>query len=178
MPKSCLNLCYTSTCIKTLNTIHQIMLHTLQWTAEAERNCCSEYHRSAVIPILVQDARIAHACAIVYWKMFAKSLRYTSISGKVKIRFWISRQVRFLLMRWGWGLGQKPNYKASDTWESWGLNDEMHFSTSIIQNAKIFLLLRNITSCTTPVGVGRDAGRQPAIWMICWQSQGMGLCDF
>ena len=57
-------------------------------------------------------------------------------------------KVRFLLMRWGWGLGQKPNYKASDTWESWGLNDEMHFSTSIIPNAKIFLLLRNITSYT------------------------------
>ena len=35
-------------------------------TAEVERNCCSEYHRSAVIPILVEDARIAHACAIVY----------------------------------------------------------------------------------------------------------------
>ena len=51
MPKSCLNLCYTSTCIKTLNTIHQIMQHILQWTAEAERNCCSEYHHSAVILI-------------------------------------------------------------------------------------------------------------------------------
>ena len=57
-------------------------------TAEVERNCCSEYHRSAVIPILVEDARIAHACAIVYWKMFAKSLRYTSIrAGKWRFGF-------------------------------------------------------------------------------------------
>lgn len=164
MPKSCLNLCYTSTCIKTLNTIHQIMLHTLQRTAEAERNCCSEYHRSAVIPILVEDARIAHVVPLFIEKCLPKVWIYTSIrAGKWRFWFWISRQVRFLLMRWGWGLGQKPNYKASDTWESWGLNDEMHFSTSIIQNAKIFLLLRNITSCTAPAGVGLDAGRQPAI---------------
>ena len=126
-------------------------------TAEVERNCCSEYHRSAVIPISVRR-RLHCSCArdkshCLLKNVCQKFKIHEYKSGKVEIRFWISHQVRFLLMRWGWGLGQKPNYKASDTWESWGLNDEMHFSTSIIQNAKIFLLLRNITSYTAPAAL-------------------------
>ena len=87
-------------------------------TAEVERNCCSEYHRSAVIPILVRR-RLHCSCVrdkshCLLKNVCQKFKIHKYKSGKVEIRFWISHQVRFLLMRWGWGLGQKPNYKASD----------------------------------------------------------------
>ena len=166
--KLSLNLCYTSTCIKTMYTIHHqpgIMQHCrggeelLQWISSL---CCSRWSIS-----WWEDALIAHVGETRAIVVFAKR------AGKWEIRFWISSGPSGSFDALRLRPRTKTKLQASDTWESWGLNDEMHFSTSIIRNAKIFLLLRNITSYCNfcnwarAGGVGWDTGRQPAIWMIC-----------
>ena len=170
--KLSLNLCYTSTCIKTVYTIHHqpgIMQHCrggeelLQWISSL---CCSRWSIS-----WWEDALIAHVGETRAIVMFAKSLWYQQFSikaraGKWEIRFWISSGPSGSFDALRLRPRTKTKLQASDTWESWGLNDEMHFSTSIIPNAKMFLLLRNITSycnfCNwaywSSGGVGWDTG--------------------
>ena len=148
--KLSLNLCYTSTCIKTMYTIHHqpgIMQHCrggeelLQWISSL---CCSRWSIS-----WWEDALIAHDVGETHeQKLCLQKVSGISIkarAGKWEIRFWISSGPSGSFDALRLRPRTKTILQASDTWESWGLNDEMHFSTSIIRNAKIFLLLRNIT---------------------------------
>ena len=108
-----------------------------------------------------------HEPLLCLQKVFDISIK--ARAGKWEIRFWISSGPSGSFDALRLRPRTKTKLQASDTWESWGLNDEMHFSTSIIPNAKMFLLLRNITSycnfCNwarafrSSGGVGWDTGR-------------------
>ena len=184
--KLSLNLCYTSTCIKTVYTIHHqpgIMQHCrggeelLQWISSL---CCSRWSIS-----WWEDALIAHVGETRAIVMFLKSLWYQQFSikaraGKWEIRFWISsgpsvRQV--LLMRWGWGLGQKPNYRhlTHEKVEAWMTRCTFPHLSFRMQKCFYYCEISRVTatSATEPEptrvleGLGGIQGRQPAIWMIC-----------